>query len=41
MVDHGLEEATWELDSDIKKKYMELFEKIQFRGRNFLKGGRM
>ena len=35
---HGVKEATWELESDMRKKYPELFIGLfffKFRGRNF------
>ena len=40
---HGIEEATWEMDEDMEKKYPELFENQgeKFRGRNSFKGERV
>ena len=34
---HGVEEATWELESDMRKKYPKLFTGLflKFRGQNF------
>ncbi|KAL4025985.1 hypothetical protein IC575_014391 [Cucumis melo] len=38
---HRVEEATWEREDDMRARYPELFEEYNFRGRKFLKEGRM
>ena len=35
------EDATWELESQMREDYPSLFETGEFRGRNFFKGGRV
>ncbi|KAA0041011.1 DNA/RNA polymerases superfamily protein [Cucumis melo var. makuwa] len=38
---HGVEEATWEREEDMRAQYPELFEDLNFRGRKFSKEGRL
>ena len=40
---HGVEEATWEVEEEMQKKYPDLFTNHgkKFRGRNFFKGERV
>ncbi|KAL0549215.1 hypothetical protein IC582_013696 [Cucumis melo] len=38
---HRVEEATWEREDDMRSRYPELFEGLDFRGRKFPKEGRM
>ncbi|KAA0061277.1 pol protein [Cucumis melo var. makuwa] len=37
---HGVEEAIWEREEDMRAQYPELFEDLNFRGRKFSKEGR-
>ena len=42
---HGYEEATWESEEEIKRRYPHLFNKpgksLRFEDKTFFKGGRM